>query len=89
MVHNYIKDLNSYYDGTLPLGFFTYISGGFGTNIDSQVKKIVEETEVHGSVINVHNMIELVQQYDPKGYTHSDLRKLFTVDRQILTTDFV
>lgn len=73
----------------MPLAFFTYIAGGFGARIDSQIKGIVDETGVHGSVINVHNMIELVQQYDAKGYTHSDLRNLFTVDRQILTADFV
>lgn len=89
MVHNYIGGFGKYYKGTLPLGFFTYIAGGFGQKIDSQVKGIAEEAGVHGSVINVHNMIELVQAYEPKHYTHADLRKLFTLDRQILTTDFV
>ena len=34
-------------------------------------------------------MIELVQQYESNSYTHADLRKLFTVDRQIFTTDFI
>ncbi len=89
MVHNYINGFKSYYNGTLPLGFFSYIAGGFGSRIDSQVKGIVRETEVHGSVINVHNMIELVQNYESKHLTHSDLRKIFTVDRQILTKDFL
>lgn len=89
MVHNYIKGFGNYYAGALPLGFFTYIAGGFGSKIDSQVKSIVEETGIHGSVINVHNMIELVQKYEPSNYTHSDLRKLFTLDRQILTADFL
>ena len=89
MVHNYINGFGNYYTGDLPLGFFTYIAGGFGSRIDSQVKGIVDETGVHGSVINVHNMIELVQRYDPNTYTHSDLRKIFTVDRQILTSDFI
>ena len=88
MVHNYIKGIKNYYSGDLPLSYFTYIAGGFGTKIDSQVRSIVNETGVHGSVINVHNMIELVQQYEPKGYNHSDLRNLFTVDRQIVTADF-
>lgn len=89
MVHNYINGLNNYYDGNLPLGFFTYIAGGFGSKIDSQVKSIVNETGVHGSVINVHNMIELVQKYNPDIYSHSDLRNIFTVDRQIVSADFI
>lgn len=89
MVHNYIGGLGNYYSGKLPLAFFTYIAGGFGSRIDSQIKEIVVETGVHGSVINVHNMIELVQRYDANLYTHSELRRLFTVDRQILSSDFL
>mgnify|MGYP001049507790 CR=1 FL=1 len=89
MVHNYIRGFNNYYNGDLPLAFFTYIAGGFGSRINSQIKGIVDETGIHGSVINVHNMIELVQKYDPAIYTHADLRKLFTVDRQIVTADFI
>lgn len=88
MVHNYIKGFSNYNPSALPLGFFTYIAGGFGPKIDSQLKRIVEESGVHGSVINIHNMIELVQKYKPEKCSHSDLRKLFTVDRQILASDF-
>lgn len=88
MVHNYIKGFANYYDGSLPLGFFTYIAGGFGSRIDSQIRGIVEETGVHGSVINVHNVIELVQDYNAQPCSHSELRKIFTVDRQILMSDF-
>ena len=88
LVHNYINGLSNYYDGDLPLGFFTYLAGGFGSKIDSQIRNIVSETGVHGSVINVHNMIELVQKYDPNIYSHADLRRLFTLDRQIITSDF-
>lgn len=88
MVYNYIKGFNNYYGGNLPLSFFTYIAGGFGSRIDSQIKSIVDETGVHGSVINVHNMIDLVQKYIPNNYTHEDLKNIFSVDRQIITSDF-
>jgi hypothetical protein len=88
MVHNYINGFRNYYGGELPLGFFAYLAGGFGSKIDSQIRGIVDETGVHGSAINVHNMIELVQRYDPQRCDHSELRKLFTVDRQILSADF-
>jgi hypothetical protein len=88
MVHNYINGFRNYYGGELPLRFFAYLAGGFGSKIDSQIRGIVDETGVHGSAINVHNMIELVQRYDPQRCDHSELRKLFTVDRQILSADF-
>lgn len=88
MVYNYINGLGNYYNGPLPLGFFTYIAGGFGSRIDTQIQSIVSKTGVHGSGINVHNMIELVQRYDANNYTHADLRRIFTLDRQVLTSDF-
>ena len=87
MVHNYIEGLGNYYNGANQLAFFSYIAGGFGTNIDSQVKNITATTGVSGSCINVHNMIELVKRSDTKGYSHDDLRNIFSVNRQILLSD--
>lgn len=87
MVHNYIRGFANYCDSTLPLGFFTYIAGGFGTRIDIQIKSIVAETGVHGSGINVHNLIELVQNYGSLTYSHADLKRIFSVDRQVLLSD--
>lgn len=87
MVHNYISDISKYYDGNLPLHFFTYIAGGFGTKIDSQIKNIVSETGVHGSCINVHNIIEMVKKAETKPYTHQEILQLFSMDRQILLND--
>lgn len=87
MVHNYINGLNNYYDGKLPLGFFSYIAGGFGSKINSQIQDITKETGVHGSAINVHNMIEFVQNHVEKAYSHMDIKNLFSLDRQILMSD--
>lgn len=87
MIHNYISGLSSYYTGNRALVFFTYIAGGFGTNIDSQIRDIVDETGVNGSCINVHNTIELVKRAGDKTYTHEDLKEIFTVNRQILLSD--
>lgn len=88
MVHNYIEGLSRYSSATVPLAFFSYIAGGFGKNFDSQVKDIVGVTGVCGSGISVSNMIKLVECYDSKGYTHTTLREIFSVNRQILLTDF-
>lgn len=87
MVHNYISNVSNYYSGDLPLMFFSYIAGGFGTNINSQIQSIVSETSVHGSAMSVSNMINLVEQYEQKGYTHTDIRDIFSIDRQVLISD--
>ena len=88
MVHNYIENLNRYSSSTAPLAFFSYIAGGFGKNFDSQVKAVVEATGVNGSGMSVSNMIKLVECYNEKGYTHKNLRDIFSVNRQILLSDF-
>ena len=88
MVHNYIENLNRYSSSTAPLAFFSYIAGGFGKNFDSQVKAVSEVTGINGSGMSVSNMIKLVECYDAKGYTHKNLRDIFSVNRQILLGDF-
>lgn len=88
MVHNYIGNLSSYYSGNYPLAFFSYIAGGFGTNINKQLQAITDETGVPGSAMSVSNMIELIKQYDPCHCNHSSIRKIFSAGRQILLSDF-
>ena len=88
MVHNYIENLNRYSSSTAPLAFFSYIAGGFGKNFDNQVKAVSEATGINGSGMSVSNMIKLVECYDAKGYTHKNLRDIFSVNRQILLGDF-
>ncbi|MGB4610613.1 MAG: restriction endonuclease FokI C-terminal domain-containing protein [Saccharofermentanales bacterium] len=87
MVHNYIRGLDRYSDSRLPLAFFSYISGGFGTNIDSQINRIYNETNIKGSAMTVSNMIYLIEKYSEKSGNHKFLRKIFSVNRQILKTD--
>ena len=84
MVHNYIK---TYSKNKYPLAFFSYIAGGFGKNIDTQIKNIVNETSVHGSAMSVSNMIQLVENYGSKGYGHEKIKDVFSLDRQILLSD--
>jgi hypothetical protein len=87
MVYNYIRNLSNYYDGSYPLAFFSYISGGFGKNINSQIQDIIKETSIHGSAMSVSNMIHLVKRYGTMGYTHQKIREVFSVDRQISISD--
>ena len=87
MVHNYIGNLKRYSSSELPLAFFSYIAGGFGSNIDSQIQKIVRETSVHGSAVSVSNIIKLVERQQQEPYTHARLRDIFACDRQVLLSD--
>lgn len=84
MVHNYIE---KYKDKEPPLGFFLYIAGGFGTNIDSQIKKIYKETNIPGAAISVSNFITLIEKYASIGYNQRTLLKLFTKNREIHLKD--
>lgn len=61
MVHNYIGNIGNYSKSDKPLAFFLYIAGGFGSNIDKQLKNIDDATDVNGSAISVSNVIKMVE----------------------------
>jgi len=85
MVHNYIPRYRS--GQQYPLAFFSYISGGFGSSINAQIKSIVDETHIHGSAISVSNVITLVDLYSQRGYNHARLKDILSLDRQVLLAD--
>jgi len=87
MVHNYIENIANYSQYSYPIGFFTYIAGGFISTIDKQIQSEVSECSVPGSGITVGNFIRLVEQHQEKPYSHKDLRNLFGMNRQILLSD--
>lgn len=87
MVHNYIEGISNYSDCSYPIGFFTYISGGFVDHIDNQIKAEVSETNVHGSAITVSNLISLIEKHNESPYSHKELRRIFGLDRQIELAD--
>lgn len=88
MIHNYIENLSDYSSSEKELAFFSYIAGGFGKNFDSQVKSIFDETGVKGSGINVLNMIKLIENHNQKNYNHQSIKDIFSVNREILMSDF-
>lgn len=88
MVHNYLANIRSYSDSAYPIGFFSYIAGGFGCNIDSQIKSIVAETGVHGSAVSVSNIIKMAESsVSGTAYTHSEIKRILSTDRQVLLSD--
>jgi hypothetical protein len=87
MITNYIGGLGEYYKGSLPLGFFAYVAGSFGSNIDAQVADIARASSIHGSAVSVHNIIKLVERHEETAYSHIELRDLFSLNRQVLLGD--
>ena len=89
MVHNYIEKIGTYSTSRYPIGFFSYIAGGFISTIDRQIQDEVAESGVHGSGINVSTFIKMIenQTSGKKTYSHKEIRNLFSLDRQIHLTD--
>ena len=89
MVHNYLERIHTYSSSSYPIGFFAYIAGGFGKTIDKQIQDEVRESGVHGSGITVSNFIKMIenQQNGIRKYSHSDLRRIFGLDRQVMLKD--
>jgi len=87
MAYNYIGNLTSYSLDARKLAFFSYIAGGFAPQFNAQVKRLAEQTGVHGSGMTVSNMIRLIEKQQTTSYTHRRLREIFSLDRQIALTD--
>lgn len=87
MVHNYLANVQRYSDSGYPMAFYSYIAGGFGNNIEKQISAIYSETGVHGSAVSVSNIIKMVEKHSTHPYTHSDIRQIFSADRQVLISD--
>lgn len=87
MVHNYIRGVRNYSKIENPLGFFLYISGGFGSNIDNQISSIVGETGINGSAISISNFIELIDLHLQNPLGHNQIKSIFSMNRQVLLAD--
>lgn len=87
MVYSYIRKISSYSQYSCPIGFFAYISGGFAPGIDGQIRKEASEAGVHGSGAAVSVFIKLIEKHMQRRYTHSELRKIFSLDREIHLSD--
>ena len=88
MVHNYIEKKSLYSNSSLPLAFFSYIAGGFADNIDRQVLSIATESKIPGSAVPVSSFIRLAEQHQEHSYSHEELRRIFSVNRQVVAADY-
>lgn len=87
MVDEYIPNVADYTGSKYPLEFYSYISTNFGRNINDQLKKITDATSVSGSAMPIDVLIDFAQDYWEKGYTHNDIRRIFSVNRRVTLSD--
>ena len=83
----YIPNYKVYGHSKLPLAFFTYIAGSFGSNINRQLAAITGDTGISGSAMPVDLLINLAQDYAEYGYDHRILKEIFSVNREIKLSD--
>lgn len=83
MVHNYIGAMSHYSNSPYGLAFFSYIAGGFGSNIGNQLNRISTDTGIPGSAVSVSNIIKMVERSQTNPYTHAEIRKIFSVNRLV------
>ena len=83
----YIPNYKKYGKTQLPLAFFSYIAGSFGSNINSQIKTISRDTGINGSAMPVDLFINLAQDYAENGYDHDVLKRIFSVNREVQLSD--
>lgn len=87
MVHNYIERINTYSVSSYPIGFFSYIAGGFISTFDKQILSEVQDSKIHGSGITVATFIKMVEKASETPYSHKQLREIFSLDREIKLND--
>ncbi|MBR0352186.1 MAG: AlwI family type II restriction endonuclease [Oscillospiraceae bacterium] len=83
----YIPSYKSYGHTELPLAFFSYIAGSFGSYINRQLSEIILDTGVRGSAMPVDIFINFAQDYAEKGYSHDQIRDIFSVNQEVQLSD--
>ncbi|SEJ00039.1 AlwI restriction endonuclease [Propionispira arboris] len=87
MIYHYLQDIQTYSSSTLPVGFFSYIAGGFSNNIASPLCKIVNATGVNGSAMPVAAFIKMAERQGNSPYTKDEICQIFSVNRKIELSD--
>ena len=87
MVHNHIEKISNYSDSNYPIGFFSYIAGGFISTFDKQIASEIEESKTNGSGITVATFIKTIEKNTENPYTHKQLRDVFSLGREVKLAD--
>lgn len=83
----YIPDIHKYVDAKYPIAFFAYVAESFGKNIDNQVREIGYHTGINGAAMPVDILINIAHDYAEKGYDHTFIKRVFSVNREVRLSD--
>ncbi len=72
----------------IELAFFSYIAGGFKSTIDKGIDIIFKQTTVKGFAITAQELLLLLRKHRKAPILKQKLKQLFTLNRQVLPTDF-
>ena len=87
MIYHYLPDIYNYSSSKLPLKFFSYIAGGFSNTIANPINDIVQQTSINGSAMPVSVFIKMAEKNSVHPYSHEEIKKIFSLNRQINITD--
>lgn len=83
----YIPNYRKYGNTKAPLAFFAYIAGSFGSNINNQISEISKDMGVNGAAMPVDVFINMAQDYIDSGFSHSFVKRVFSVNREVSLSD--
>lgn len=87
MIYHYLPDIKNYIPIGLPIGFFSYIAGGFSNTIAKQLNEVVRLSQVNGSAMPVTVFIKMVENNSIKPYSHNEIKKIFSLNKCVNHTD--
>lgn len=87
MIYHYLPDIKNYSSSGLPVGFFSYIAGGFSNTIANPLNEIAKISHVNGSAMPVTVFIKMIENNAIKPYSHDEIKKIFSSNRRVYITD--
>ena len=87
MIYHYLPDIRHYSTSKLPLEFFSYIAGGFSNTISNPLNEVIRASHVNGSAMPVTVFIKMVENNSIKPYNHTNISKIFSLNKIISLTD--
>lgn len=87
MIYHYLPEIQNYSSSNLPIGFFSYIAGGFSNTIATPLQEIVTASKVNGSAMPVTVFIKMAEKNSNSHYTHNEIKNIFSLNRQIYISD--
>lgn len=83
MIEHYLPEIKDCSNSDLPLGFFSYIAGGFSYTIPRSLNEIVSASSVNGSAMPISVFIKMIEKNVTSPYTHKDIKKIFSLNRKV------